>query len=103
MPYRRTPVRKVPAVQLGPDFRGQLHEFPQPFHGEPALLLKCSQLQLALHEDFHDFVVFRWLLAPLSSSLAAVNDSNIRALVPNPRLMERSRRTDNPGRCRDTA
>jgi hypothetical protein len=51
------PVGEPAAIELRPDFRGQLHEFPQSLHGEPALLLKCLELQLALPENFHDFVV----------------------------------------------
>lgn len=60
--FRRRPdhfaaVRESPSIELRPDFRGQVHEFPQSLPGEPALFLQRSQLQLALEQNFHDFVV----------------------------------------------
>jgi hypothetical protein len=56
-PDHSAAIRELPSIELRPDFRGQVHEFPQALQGEPALFLEHSQLQLALQQDFHDFVV----------------------------------------------
>jgi hypothetical protein len=57
MPEGCPSIWELAAIELGLDFRGQRHEFPESFHCEPALLLERSELELALPENFHDFVV----------------------------------------------
>ena len=48
---------ELPAIELGLDFRGQRHEFPESIQCEPPLLLERPELQLAVPKNFHDFVV----------------------------------------------
>src|SRR5262245_25020841 len=77
---RPAAVREAPSIELGPDFRGQVHEFPQALQGEPAFFLKHSELQLALPQDFHDFVVLDGWLRHCPPRSQSRIESNIRAL-----------------------
>ena len=57
MPESCPSIGELAAIELGLDFRGQRHEFPQSVQCQPALLLKCPELQLAVPKNFRDFVV----------------------------------------------
>jgi hypothetical protein len=97
MPERRPPVRELPAIELRSDLRGQLHEFSQSFHCEPALLLERFELQLALEQDFHDFVVLYDRVRHCPPRPQGATESNIRARIGFA-LMESPPHTENP--CR---